>query len=185
MVAIRGLSQNFRVAVDPTLRALDEAMSALSCARMIALLPSSSTSIVSAKGTMSTHTCGGFLVLSHDDSAWHGDHLFAVSKPVAGAEMVSLSGDFVTKVFEGPYSKAREWSKQMTRGRAARPHTRDAVLLLHDVPDVREAIWQELCGRRRESEVSHTLVRGSKISQGHRILSGHSSPSRLRVSPIG
>ena len=54
---------------------------------------------------------GGFLVLSHDDSAWHGEHLFAVSKPVAGAEMVSLSGDFVTKVFEGPYSKAREWSK--------------------------------------------------------------------------
>jgi len=51
--------------------------------------------------------------LSHDDSAWHGEHLFAVSQPVAGAEMVSLSGDFMTRVFEGPYSKAREWSKQM------------------------------------------------------------------------
>ena len=58
---------------------------------------------------------GGFLVLSHDDSAWHGEHLFAVSKPVAGAEMVSLSGDFLTKVFEGPYANARTWCDEMRR----------------------------------------------------------------------
>ena len=36
---------------------------------------------------------GGFLVLSHDDSAWHAEHLFAVSKDVPDAEMVHLSGD--------------------------------------------------------------------------------------------
>jgi hypothetical protein len=58
---------------------------------------------------------GGFLVLSHDDSAWHGEHLFAVSKPVAGAEMVTLSGDFLTKVFEGPFSHARMWADEMKR----------------------------------------------------------------------
>lgn len=55
----------------------------------------------------------GVMVLSHDDSAWHADHLFAVSKPVEGAEMVTLSGDFLTKVFEGPFSQARTWCDDM------------------------------------------------------------------------
>ena len=58
---------------------------------------------------------GGFLVLSHDDSAWHGEHLFAVARPVPGAEMVHLSGLFLTKVFEGPYSEARRWCADMER----------------------------------------------------------------------
>lgn len=58
---------------------------------------------------------GSFLVLSRDDSAWHGEHLFAVVKDVPGAEMVRLSGEFVTKVFEGPYSDARKWCEEMSR----------------------------------------------------------------------
>lgn len=56
---------------------------------------------------------GGFLVLSHEDSAWHAEHLFAVSKDVPDAKMVRLSGDFLTKVFEGPYSDARKWCTEM------------------------------------------------------------------------
>ena len=74
---------------------------------------------------------GGFLVLSHDDSAWHGEHLFAVSKPVAGAEMVSLSGHFMTRVFEGPYSKAREWSKQMKCEVELRGHTLETLYFFY------------------------------------------------------
>ena len=58
---------------------------------------------------------GGFLVLSHEDSPWHAEHLFAVSKPVAGAEIVTLTGDFLTKVFEGPFSNARTWVDEMKR----------------------------------------------------------------------
>lgn len=58
---------------------------------------------------------GGFLVLSHDDSAWHAEHLFAVARPVPGADMVHLSGDFLTKVFEGPYADARQWCEAMER----------------------------------------------------------------------
>jgi hydrolase family protein len=56
---------------------------------------------------------GGFLVLSHDDSAWHAEHLFAVSKPVTGADMVNLSGDFLTRVFEGPFANTRTWCDEM------------------------------------------------------------------------
>lgn len=58
---------------------------------------------------------GGFLVLSHDDSAWHAEHLFAVDKAVPGAEMVHLSGDFLTHVFEGPFSDTRKWCAEMER----------------------------------------------------------------------
>jgi hypothetical protein len=58
---------------------------------------------------------GEFLVLSHDDSAWHAEHLFAVKTDVPGTEMVRLTGDFLTKVFEGPYSDARRWYGEMDR----------------------------------------------------------------------
>lgn len=41
---------------------------------------------------------GGLLVPSHDDSAWHAEHLFVVDKEVPGADMVRLTGDFLTRV---------------------------------------------------------------------------------------
>ncbi|MDJ0920093.1 MAG: hypothetical protein QNI84_03130 [Henriciella sp.] len=49
------------------------------------------------------------LVLSRDPSPWQGEHLFAVTKDVPGQDMVSLSGDYRTKVFEGPYRMAPKW----------------------------------------------------------------------------
>jgi hypothetical protein len=54
-----------------------------------------------------------FIVLSHDPSAWHGEHFFAVTKDVPGQEMVRLSGDYLTKVFEGPYKEAPKMEKEM------------------------------------------------------------------------
>lgn len=56
---------------------------------------------------------GSFLVMSHDDSAWHAEHLFAVDQAVPGATMVEMSGTFLTKVFEGPFSHVRSWSEEM------------------------------------------------------------------------
>jgi len=56
---------------------------------------------------------GGFLVLSHDQSAWHAEHLFAVAQDVPDADMVHLTGDFLTKVFEGAYSDAPKWCEAM------------------------------------------------------------------------
>ena len=54
-----------------------------------------------------------FIVLSHDPSAWRGEHYFAVTKDVPGQDMVKMSGDFMTKVFEGPYKNAPQWEKEM------------------------------------------------------------------------
>ena len=68
---------------------------------------------------------GGVLVMSHDDSPWHAEHLFAVSGPVPGAEIVYLTGDFVTKVFEGPFSHARDWAGELERDVRAKGRTPD------------------------------------------------------------
>jgi len=54
-----------------------------------------------------------FIVLSQDQSAWTAEHFFSVNKPVEGQEIVQLSGDYVTKVFEGPYRDMRKWCAQM------------------------------------------------------------------------
>ncbi|MBU0721725.1 hypothetical protein KJ877_10310 [bacterium] len=54
-----------------------------------------------------------FIVLSYDSSPWRSEHYFSVTKEVLNQEMVRMSGDFLTKVFEGPYKNAPLWEKQM------------------------------------------------------------------------
>jgi len=54
-----------------------------------------------------------YIVLSYDPSAWTGEHYFSVTKEVPGQEMVTMSGDYLTKVFEGPYKNAPKWEKEM------------------------------------------------------------------------
>ena len=53
------------------------------------------------------------LMLSDEKSLWGADIYIAVSKEVPGAEMVRISGTFLTKVFEGPYKNAGKWAKEM------------------------------------------------------------------------
>lgn len=53
------------------------------------------------------------IVLSYDPSPWRGEHYFSVTKEVPGQEMVYLTGNYLTKVFEGPYKNAPKWEKQM------------------------------------------------------------------------
>ncbi len=53
------------------------------------------------------------VMLSHDPSFWTSEHLIAVTKDVPGEEMTTLSGDFVTRVFEGPFSSIGTWQSEM------------------------------------------------------------------------
>ncbi|WP_227271938.1 hydrolase [Roseobacter weihaiensis] len=55
----------------------------------------------------------GTLVLSRDLSASEGEHLFAVTTTVPEEEMTTLSGDLITRVFEGPYRKSPDWVHEM------------------------------------------------------------------------
>jgi len=54
-----------------------------------------------------------YIVLSHDPSSWTAEHLFSVTKKVPGQKMIHLDGEYLTKVFEGPYSKVSKWEKKM------------------------------------------------------------------------
>jgi hypothetical protein len=54
------------------------------------------------------------LMLTDEKSLWGADLFIDVSKEVPGAQMTTLSGTFLTKVFEGPYQKVGLWAKEMT-----------------------------------------------------------------------
>ena len=60
------------------------------------------------------------IVRSRDLSPRKSEHLFAADQPVPDEEMVTLSGDFVTKVFEGPYKDAKDWYDEMKQLAAGR-----------------------------------------------------------------
>lgn len=56
---------------------------------------------------------GRFAVFSDDQSLWHSKHYFAVEKAVPGLHNVTLTGDYLTRVFSGPYSDAYIWVGEM------------------------------------------------------------------------
>ena len=53
------------------------------------------------------------LMLSDENSLFGSDIYIAVSKEVPGAEMIKISGTFLTKVFEGSYKNMGQWIKKM------------------------------------------------------------------------
>jgi hypothetical protein len=60
------------------------------------------------------------LMLCDHSSSFATDLFIHVTKPVPGAKMAHLSGTFLTKVFEGPYSDVGRWAKEMAAFVAAR-----------------------------------------------------------------
>jgi hypothetical protein len=53
------------------------------------------------------------LMLTDETSLWGADIYIDVAKDVPGAQMATLSGTFLTKVFEGPYNMAGKWAQEM------------------------------------------------------------------------
>ena len=53
------------------------------------------------------------LMLTDEKSLWSADIYIDVSKQVPGAQMATLSGTFLTKVFEGPFKNAGKWAQEM------------------------------------------------------------------------
>ncbi len=54
-----------------------------------------------------------FVMLAYDPSPWKSELYFAVSKQVPDTENIAISGTFLSKVFEGPYSAVPKWMKEM------------------------------------------------------------------------
>lgn len=53
-----------------------------------------------------------FLMLAYDPSPWKSELYFTVMKDVPGLESTTLSGTFVSKVFDGPYNAVPQWIKE-------------------------------------------------------------------------
>lgn len=53
------------------------------------------------------------LMLTDENSLWGADIYIDVAHDVPGASMASISGTFLTKVFEGPYRDAGKWATEM------------------------------------------------------------------------
>ncbi|MDP2918000.1 MAG: hypothetical protein Q8N68_00705 [bacterium] len=55
------------------------------------------------------------LMLTDEKSFWGSDIYIDVAREVPGAQMATLSGIFLTKVFEGPYQMAGKWAQEMKK----------------------------------------------------------------------
>ncbi|MCX6004940.1 MAG: hypothetical protein NT082_04635 [Chloroflexi bacterium] len=53
------------------------------------------------------------LMLSDEASPWGADIYIAVSKEVPGTKMERILGNYLSKVFEGPYRNAGKWAEEM------------------------------------------------------------------------
>jgi len=56
---------------------------------------------------------GDQLMLTDEKSLWGSDIYIDATRDVAGARMATISGTFLTKVFEGPYQNAGKWATEM------------------------------------------------------------------------
>lgn len=72
-----------------------------------------------------------YLVMSRDLSATEGEHLFAVTKDVPGEEMIRVSGEYLARVFEGPYRNAKNWDHDMRVAAEANGHTAKRVFMFY------------------------------------------------------
>lgn len=53
------------------------------------------------------------IMLMEDTSLFSSDIYIAVDRGVPGAQMATISGTFLSRVFEGPYKDAGKWAKEM------------------------------------------------------------------------
>lgn len=54
-----------------------------------------------------------WLMLIDELSFWSADMYISVTKEIPNAKMAKISGTFLSKVFEGPYSNMAKWIKEM------------------------------------------------------------------------
>jgi len=56
---------------------------------------------------------GSNVIISDENSLWGADVYIEVARDIPGANMASISGTFLCKVFEGPYQNMRKWIAEM------------------------------------------------------------------------
>jgi hypothetical protein len=71
------------------------------------------------------------IVLVDENRPFGADILVAANAPVAGADMISLSGTFLTKVFSGPFSKLDEGVSRMKHYAAGKARRLQRILYFY------------------------------------------------------
>jgi len=91
------------------------------------------------------HAAGAFpepvVILTDENSLWGADVYIEVTQEVPGTNMVTISGSFLSKVFEGPYRNVRHWITEMKNyvGGQGKEHPQ-TLLLLHNMSEVRQEV---------------------------------------------
>jgi len=91
-------------------------------------------------------------VLAEPVSPWRTDVYVAVSRKVPGADHERLSGTFFTKVFEGPYGRARQWCEDTRALLAERGRTAERMFT-----------WYTTCPRCAKAYGSNPVVMVARI----------------------
>ena len=60
-------------------------------------------------------TIPDYLCLSDHTSKWNMDVILSVDKEIPGAKNMTLSGDFYSKVYEGPFRDTEKWCKDFDK----------------------------------------------------------------------
>lgn len=71
------------------------------------------------------------ILLSRDLSPWKAEQLYGVSKPIDGADNVVLEGTYLSRVFEGPYSQAKSWFRELQEAAKAAGSRHDEVYFFY------------------------------------------------------
>jgi hypothetical protein len=71
------------------------------------------------------------LMLTDEKSPWGADLYIDVTRPVPGAKMTTLSGTFLTRVYEGPFSEAGKWAEDMRRFVASKGKKAERILFAY------------------------------------------------------
>ncbi len=71
------------------------------------------------------------LMLTEELSPWRSDLYIDVNGPVKGAEMVTISGTFLTRVYEGPFRDTPTWFKDMEAYVASKGRTLERIYLAY------------------------------------------------------
>lgn len=71
------------------------------------------------------------IVISRDTSPWEAEHFFAVDRDIEGEEMTTISGDFFTRVYEGPYRRAKDITHDMEVAATAMGKTAKQVYVFY------------------------------------------------------
>jgi hypothetical protein len=99
------------------------------------------------------------IVLSHDISPWQSEHFFAVTNDVPDEEMTKLSGDYIARVFEGPYRRVINFNHNMQVAAKVMGKVAKDVFFFHDLPKMHQGLWRKLYCTHRPSLIKRGLAR--------------------------